>query len=161
MSIASPELCAFVRKQAPPHYATSEAPSTWPELQAWYQRWQDQAMAYGTCYVLPVFDGGCEHTIYDSVATNHAFRAWHDNTHLANGLSFSRKDEIAVGRIQIQQARAAGLSKRALDLISAETIGQIEFYYYHGAYVNRQSDFARDVLKHGLTAVLDSGVKYT
>ena len=153
MSLASPELCAFVRKQAPPHYATPDAPSTWAELQAWHE---DENASIS----MPVFNGGCEHTIYDSAETNYAFRAWHDSLHLANNYSFSREDEIKVGLIHMQQARRAGLSKRDQDTLIADTIGQIEFYYLHKQFVIRQADFVRDVLDNGLLAVLDSGDKY-
>ncbi len=160
MSIASPELCAFVREQAPPHYATSDAPNTWAALQAWQQRWHDSARAYGTCFVLPVSDAGCEQTIYPDVATNHAFRAWHDQLHLANGYSFSREDEIKVGLIHMQQARRAGLSQRDQDMLVADTIGQIEYYYKFGRYVENQTKFVSDVLNLGLLKVLNSGVTY-
>ena len=160
MSIASPKLCAFVRKQAPPHYATSDAPSSWAELQAWNQRWLDSARAYGTCYVLPVFDGGCENTVYPDNATNYAFRAWHDSLHLANGYSFSREDEIKVGLIHMQQARRAGLAQRDLDVLIADTIGQIEYYHRHKQFVKNQARFVTDVLARGLLAVLNSNLEY-
>ena len=153
MSLASPELCAFVRKQAPPHYATPDAPSTWAELQAWHE---DENASIS----MPVFNGGCEHTIYDSAETNYAFRAWHDSLHLANNYSFSREDEIKVGLIHMQQARRAGLSKRDQDTLIADTIGQIEYYYKFGRYVENQAKFVSDVLNLGLKSVLDSGATY-
>ena len=91
-ALASPELCAFVRKQAPPHYATADAPSTWTALRNWYA----VARAFPPVN-FPVFDGGCDSTIYPDAETNYAFRAWHDSIHLANGYSFNREDEIKVG----------------------------------------------------------------
>ena len=159
-ALASPELCAFVRKQAPPHYATSDAPSTWRELQAWHERWRDNARATGQCYVLPVFDGGCDNTIYPDAVTNHAFRAWHDSTHLANNYSFSREDEIKVGLIHMQQARRAGLSQRDQDMLIADTIGQIEYYCARRDYVKNQALFVAAVLEFGLRTVIDSGDIY-
>lgn len=159
-ALASPELCAFVRKQAPPHYATSDAPSSWCELQAWNQHWLDSARAYGTHFVLPVFDGGSDNTIYPDVATNHAFRAWHDSIHLANDYSFSREHEIKVGLIHMQQARAAGLPKSDQDILIADTIGQVEYYYNRGDYVKNQAAFVAAVLEFGLKTVIDSGDIY-
>ena len=158
MSIASPELCAFVRKQAPAHYPTSDAPSTWAELQAWNRCW-GHGFACGVVS-LPVHDGGCEQTIYPDAQTNYAFRAWHDSLHIANDLSFSRGDEIRVGLIHMQQARAAGLSKRDQDVLIADTIGQIEYYYKRGRYVKNQARFVTDVLARGLAAVLNSNEEY-
>ena len=154
MSLASPELCAFVCNVAPPHYATPDAPDSWLMLQLWHN---------STAAVdapLPVFDGGCENTIYPDAATNHAFRAWHDSLHLANNYSFSREDEIKVGLIHMQQARRAGLSQRDQDMLVADTIGQIEYYYKFGRYVVNQAKFVSDVLNLGLKQVLDSGVTY-
>ena len=149
-----------MRKQAPPHYATNDAPSNWQELKAWNERWQDRARAFGTHFVLPVFDGGCDDTIYPDTRTNHAFRAWHDSIHLANGYSFARADEIKVGLIHMQQARAAGLSKLDQDMLIADTIGQIEYYAAHGDYVKNQSLFVAAVLKSGLKVVIDSRKVY-
>ncbi len=151
---ASEALCAFVRKQAPPHYATPDAPDNWDALQRVYRRRGNRAIN------LPVFDGGCEQTIYPDAATNHAFRAWHDSIYLANGYSFSRADEIKVGLIHMQQARRAGLCKADQDMLVADTIGQIEYYHKFGRYVVNQSKFVSDVLSLGLLNVLKSGVTY-
>lgn len=158
IACASPELCAFVRKQAPPHYATSDAPSSWRALRDWERCWQH---GFATGQVkLPVFDGSCDTSIYPDAATNHAFRAWHDSIHLADGYSFSREHEIKVGLIHMQQARAAGLSKLDQDMLIADTIGQIEYYTKYGDYVKNQSAFVAAVLEFGLKAVIDSGKTY-
>ena len=157
---ASAALCEFVRKQAPPHYATSGAPDSWLELYKWNQRWLDRARATGEHFVLPVFDGGSELTIYPDNATNYAFRAWHDSLHLAHLYSFSREHEIKVGLIHMQQARRAGLSKRDQDMLIADTIGQIEYYTKYGAYVENQAEFVGAVLNTSLRTVLDSGARY-
>ena len=155
MTIASKELCAFVRKQAPPHIAIPDAPNTWLLLQLVHK---DKCSFWGG--LLPVYDGGCELTIYPDLETNHAFRAWHDSIHLANGYSFSRENEIKVGLIHMQQARAAGLSKRDQDMLVADTIGQIEYYYERGIYVQDQAKFVTAVLAFGLRAVLDTREVY-
>ena len=156
-ALASPELCAFVRKQAPPHYATPDAPSTWRELKAWHLG----ALAHGSgplCY--PVYDKGCDWTIYPDPRTNHAFRAWHDSLHLANGYDFSRASEIKVGLIHMQQARKAGLCQHDLDVLVADTIGQTEYYFLHKQFVKDQARFVTDILANGLWAVLDSDKRY-
>lgn len=156
---ASPELCAFVLKQAPAHFPASDAPNSWPALQRWHavaskQGWPRERIA------LPVYDGGAELTIYPDNATNYAFRAWHDSLHLLNGYSFSREHEIKVGLIHMQQARAAGLSKRDQDMLIADTIGQNEYYVKYGAYVDNQAAFVGAVLDSSLLTVLDSGTRY-
>lgn len=160
MSLASPELCAFVRAQAPPHYATPNAPDSWSRLRIAALAAEFLSDRTGQDVKLPVYDGGCEDTIYPDAATNHAFRAWHDSIHLANGYSFSREDEIKVGLIHMQQARRAGLSQRDQDMLIADTIGQIEYYEKFRRYVENQSLFVSDVLKLGLSKVLNSGVTY-
>jgi hypothetical protein len=151
---ASKALCEFVRKQAPPHYACSDAPNTWRALRDWGSYSQVGRD------LLPVFDGGCDNTIYPDAATNHAFRAWHDSIHLVNGYSFSFEDECKVGLIHMQQARRAGLSKRDQDMLVADTIGQITYYNERGDYVQDQARFVADVLAHGLRATLDTGRNY-
>lgn len=148
---ASPELCAFVRDSAPPHYATPNAPSNYRALRLWSRCRGGR---------LPVFDGGCENTIYPDARTNHAFRAWHDSIHLANDYDFSRKDEIRIGLIHMQQARRAGLSQRDQDMLIADTIGQIEYYEKYGKYVENQVAFVGNVLKFGLRPTLDAGWLY-
>ena len=148
---ASPALCALVRERAPYHVACSSAPSTWAALQEHARDYVD---------LLIVFDGGCDDTIYPDAKTNHAFRAWHDSIHLANGYSFSRADEIKVGLIHMQQARAAGLPQSDQDMLIADTIGQVEYYYSRREYVKNQSLFVAAVLSRGLKAVIDSGEVY-
>jgi hypothetical protein len=157
---ASAALCAFVHEKAPPHYATSDGPTSWAELRNWYQAHCDRAHAYGECLVIPVFDGGCDNTIYADAKTNHAFRAWHDYLHISNGYSFARGDEIKVGLMHMQQARRAGLPQSDLNMIIADTIGQSEYYFAHGEYVTNQSAFVAAVLRDGLKAVIDSNLTY-
>lgn len=156
---ASQALCDYVRSVAPPHYATADAPSTWSALRRWY----DVARAQGfprERIAMPVYNGGCESTIYPDAETNHAFRAWHDYTHCANGYGFTREHEIKVGLIHMQQARRAGLPQSDLDMLIADTIGQIEYYYAHGCYVDNQSAFVAAVLRDGLRTVIDSGARF-
>lgn len=158
-ALASPTLCQFVRSVAPPHYATSDAPNNWPALRRWY----DVARAQGfprERIAMPVYNGGCDTSIYGDAETNHAFRAWHDYLHCANDYGFSREHEIKVGLIHMQQARRAGLPQSDLDMLIADTIGQIEYYYARGCYVDNQARFVAAVLRDGLKCVIDSGVTY-
>ena len=60
----------------------------------------------------------------------------------------------------MQQARRAGLSQRDQDMLVADTIGQDEYYYERGQYVNDQAAFVAAVLEFGLRPVINSGKLY-
>ncbi len=156
---ASAALCEFVRRQAPPHYASSDAPSTWLALQLWHNSTASARRA-GETPPIPVYDGGSDNTIYPDAETNYAFRAWHDSIHLANYLGFDYASEVRVGLIHMQQARRAGLSQTDQDMLIADTIGQITYYQAHKVYVNLQDQFVYDVMRDGLNETVARGAVY-
>ena len=102
---ASPELEAHIIEQAPSHYATSEAPSTWEAL----RNWADYTKYNSDLDKLPVFDKGCDRTIYSRPQVNHAFRAWHDSLHLSLNAGFDRAGESAVAAAHVDSIRDAAL----------------------------------------------------
>lgn len=156
---ASDALCEFVRKSAPLHHATPDAPSNWAMLKAWHR--ETPSIDSGLPNLsLPVYDGGSENTIYPDAATNYAFRAWHDSIHLANDYSFTYLDEVKVGLIHMQQARRAGLPQADLDMLIADTIGQAAYYNKHRKFVDLQDQFVFDVLRDGVNEILMRGDVY-
>lgn len=64
---ASPALEAFILSRAPAHCATSRATHTLAQLH------NAAAICARTRAPLPVYDGGCENTIYSTPAVNHVF----------------------------------------------------------------------------------------
>ena len=110
---ASPALCAFVRSMAPAHVVDMSGPSNWSELQATLSR--DPSAP------LPVNPFGAEGSIYDSVATNIAFRAWHDSLHLALWADFGSAGEYAVALEHRRLARLAGLPESDVRALWADT----------------------------------------
>jgi hypothetical protein len=128
-----PELEAFVLAVAPAHYPTRSAPSTWPELK--------EAARSGNTNPLPVFDGGCERTIYTRPAVNHAFRAWHDTLHLTLWAGFSHGGELAVARAHYDACRRAGLPDASAALIGFDTWGQYRYFETTGEFLDDQREF--------------------
>lgn len=142
---ASPELVAYVLRVAPPHYPTPNAPSDYQSL----------VIARKVCERLPVFDGGCEATIYPSPAVNHAFRAWHDAIHLTLCAGFDAPGELAVAREHERQARAAGLSELDVCTLFFDTWGQFRYAEMHGgAFPTDQAAFVAACFARGMSAAI-------
>lgn len=131
------DLEKLILATAPPHYGTPDAPNTWEALQK-----------HKDVFPLPVFDGGCDSSIFSSKEVNIAARAWHDNTHLVYNLSFSVEDEIQVARIQCENLKLAGLP-RYTNIIWLDVVGQILFYDKYKMYVKDQNAFVVSLLKRG------------
>lgn len=138
---ASHTLEQTILRNAPRHYATPDAPNTWKELQDW---WESKGK-YGE--PMPVFDGGCDQTIYSQPYINHAFRAWHDMIHLKNGLSFQPEDEAKTAFIHM----AACDNVADALTIFADVYGQVLFYQKTGQFVENQSQFVGQFIKKGYT----------
>lgn len=121
-----------------------DAPGTFEELCA----------AWRAGGPLPVFDGGCERAIYGSPAVSHAFRAWHDATHVALGADFTVAGEIRTAREQVRQARALGASRAVRRALWVDTFGQVAWYARGGGFVRDQAGFVAMVLERGLRRAL-------
>ncbi len=109
---ASPALCAFIRSKAPAHIVDVNGPRNWAELQA-TQR--------GPIGPLPVNPFGAEGSIYGDIATNIAFRAWHDTLHLQLDADFGSAGEYVVALEHRRLARAAGLPESDIRALWADT----------------------------------------
>lgn len=140
---ASPALEAFILASAPKHYATPAAPSTLDDILA--------ALALNDPRGFPVFDGGCDHTIYSSPAVNHAFRAWHDSIHAARGLGFTTMGEHCVAQYHWRLAVEAGLPMGDVFALWADSWGQVAYAnQHHGKFPADQSAFVAACFHFGI-----------
>jgi len=142
---ASAALEAFILANAPTHHACPDAPSTFEALKAVYRPGES----------LPVFDGGCDHTIYSAPAVNHAFRAWHDKTHVENGYGFDDSGEASVAVVHHLQAIAAGLSREDVRALWFDTRGQSLYAAEHGGeFPTDQSAFVAACFRDGIETAI-------
>lgn len=147
-------LKAFYRFHATPHAACDDAPDTWQALQEWassHKLGRDP---------LPVFSGGCEHTIYTCPENNITFRAWHDTIHLRHGLDFSRDGELTAAKEHYRELLAIGAPFEVRYTILADTAGQFLYHEKHGQHVINQRRFVDACLHHGIETVINSGIQF-
>lgn len=131
---------------APNHYACENAPNDYKSLMNWYNN--------NNSGVLPVFNGSSDKTIYSSDRVNFAFRAWHDAIHIAFKLDFSYADELEVAKHHVDELLCwcighgidGNLAYDAAELVYADVVGQVEYYYHHKKYVDNQLDFVVDYI---------------
>lgn len=116
---------------APAHEAKRVAPATWDEL---------RNAGRGI-----VWEGESTRTIWGTPQANHAFRAWHDATHLELGADFTLAGERATGIAQCAQLERACLG-RLVPIVWREVIGQTEFYAVHGRFPCDQLQFTLEGL---------------
>lgn len=140
---ASAGLEAHIDTIAPDHVACANAPSSWAALKSWDDN-------FGHNNPIPVFDGGCELTIYSEPKINHAFRAWHDRTHLRIDAGFDYDGEFAVALSHRASVRGAGLALSDAKAIMFDTIGQYRYYQTHNAYIHNQALFVAACFKVGI-----------
>jgi len=152
---ASSRLEAFIRDAAPPHIAVADAPNTYKAL----------LLHRGTLWMgqpLPVYNGGCDRTIYSSPNVNYAFRAWHDGIHIAHELDFSPAGEqqvLAVSHAHMaQHAKRYGLVAEDFAAITADILGQVMYYQKHGKYVDDQQAFVTRCLEQGILKAIEQEV---
>jgi hypothetical protein len=111
-----------------------EAPSTYNALLAAYDMC--------ACRRLPlrVSSLNCDPVIYDSPATNQAFRYWHDTSHIMFGLSFETDDELELADHHLEAVRAEGYGPDTIEhqLLHADTFGQAYFQMCTGRFVGNQ-----------------------
>ncbi len=157
MYTASIQLREAVIALAPPHYATPDAPGTWEALKAWYQNWQDRASAHGEHFIIPVYDGGCDSSMYATPGANHAFRAWHDYTHLRLNAGFSVADELRVAREHVRQLRKfTDCTPEDRRAVWYDTAGQIAYYQKHGEYVTNHRAFIARCFEVGIARAIEN-----
>ncbi len=123
------ELNSKILQIAPRHIAKSIAPSSFEEL----------SRLLGT---LVVYSEGSDQTIYGDNKVNHAFRAWHDYTHLRLNAPFTLEGETLVAKSQ-----ANHLGGYYGEIIMIEVIKQVEYFETHGHFPVNQTEFVLNHLK--------------
>ena len=147
---------------------SSNAPNDWETLKEYKNSLNGE-------YVLPVFDGASDSTIYTTKEHNFIFRAWHDAIHLQYDHDFSLEGELAAGAQQASQLKMfficenvdAGLKKEldkyqciALQALQAETKGQVSYFMKRGHFPVNQKAFIEACLKHGIDNTIKSKVNF-
>lgn len=121
------------------YYETDQAPETFKDLK---QRTEGM--------LIPIASYGSNTSIYSSSSINTLFRFWHDVLHLENNLGFSLEHESAVANMHIEAAKAFNLSPLAIQILEADTKGQVQYYFKHKEFVNNQEAFVQSCIKHGI-----------
>ena len=85
---------------------------------------------------------------------NSLFRFYHDVTHLTLDSGFSLEGETKVINQHITDAIDYGLSSLALEILKADTLGQVQYYYKNKRFVSDQIAFIDCVLNNGLKNTL-------
>lgn len=94
---------------------------------------------------------GSENTIFGDRDVNFAFRAWHDWCHWRGGYDFSFLGECATCHMQVQQLKEHyGKNHQTaywIELLTAEVVGQRQFYEKFKTYISDQRAFAQAYLQ--------------
>ncbi len=144
---ASAQLEALILRCAPSHHATPDAPDTFEKLEAWYIMHKLGL----TPASLPVYDGGCDNTIYSTPAVNYAFRAWHDILHLNLDAGFDADGERRVSDFHISVAASQGLSHEDCLALYYDVWGQFVYSQHHaGQFPTNQAAFVAACFDIGL-----------
>lgn len=149
---ASNNLERFIKYIAPPHVAVADAPDSYTKLMR--QR--------GLLYMgqpLPVYNGGCDRTIYSNASVNYAFRAWHDKIHITHELDFSPAGEQGVLAVHLYQmgqyAREFHLVPDDFSAVIADVLGQVMYYQKAKAFVDNQAGFVSDARQRGILNAIE------
>jgi hypothetical protein len=110
-----------------------DAPSTFPDLLRVYRE------CASTRTPFPVYDGGCENTIYGTPEANYAFRYLHDTVHALTGLEFDVASEIATAKAQLRML--GPLAKEEIRTFLIDTAGQALWVAMTGEFLVDQSMF--------------------
>ncbi len=121
------------------YYTTDNAPESFRKLKERTRK-----------MIIPIADYGNDTSIYSSSSINTLFRFWHDVLHLENNLDFSYTSEMKVANLHLETAKYFNLSSLALEILAADTKGQVEYYFKHNEFVNNQEAFVQSCLKHGI-----------
>ena len=106
-----------------------------------------KAVSVDKCIHIP--DYGSDTSIYGK-EINTLFRFYHDVTHLENGWSFSEASETLTAKKHEADAIEFGLSPLALEILWADTFGQVAYYFKRKQFVNNQLDFVYMCLQVGV-----------
>lgn len=103
---------------------------------------------------IPIANYGCETSIYGCKDTNILFRFYHDVTHLELNQGFSKAGEYAVINQHLKEMKAFGVSDLALNIFYYDTIGQVDYYFKHKAFIDNHMAFLDSCLQLGLKYAL-------
>jgi hypothetical protein len=120
------------------YYLDDDAPESYKEL-----------VERSSTMHIPIATAGSETTIYGA-DVNSKFRFWHDVTHLELDSDFSLEGELKVIEKHIREGAEFGLSELALDILKADTEGQVRYYYRHKEFIDNQEAFIDTCLKIGM-----------
>ena len=118
-------------------HTTEDAPESFKEL-----------LTYKDSKIIPIASYGSENTIYKHEAINTLFRFWHDVLHLVHNKGFTLEDELYIASVHVDEA-VKELSVDALNILWADTAGQIKYYYRWKQFVTYQEAFVREYIKSG------------
>ena len=103
---------------------------------------------------LPIANYGSNTSIYSSSKVNTLFRFYHDVTHLELDQGFSIVGEMAVANKHLEDAKEYGLSNDAMQVLFADTAGQVAYYFRNKRFVDNQAVFVQEYLKHPRQALM-------
>jgi hypothetical protein len=106
---------------------------------------------YAATGKIVIWTGESEGTIFGDPVYNHIFRAWHDLTHVLLNQDFGFAGESVVGTAQVHQLPSDWIFEQ--QLITAEILGQNQYYRQHKAFLIDQRKFAYDYLQNPVTAI--------
>lgn len=125
------------------YYVTDNAPESFKELKE-----------RSSNFCIPISNNGCEATIYSSAKFNHMFRFWHDVTHIELNSGFSLNGEMKVIKHHLKEAQEMNLSELAINILRADTEGQVKYYYRNKEFVNNQKAFVQTCLQLGINKAI-------
>lgn len=120
------------------YYLTEDAPETFRELKE-----RSKGLT------IPIASYGSDSSIYGN-HVNSLFRFWHDVTHLELDEGFSVDGELKVIGQHLKEAKEFRLSPLTMDILKADTEGQVLYYDRHKEFVRNQSAFIDSCLQHGI-----------
>lgn len=126
--------------------AVPDAPSSYDDLMRRY------TLSKRTHAPLPISNLFCDTSVYVGEHGNHAFRFWHDITHVEEGLTFEPEDEIEVALAHLRELEAWGYGSTSLEyrLLKADGLGQTLCYVQIGRFPVDQLRFARWCVTDGI-----------
>jgi hypothetical protein len=101
-----------------------------------------------TRWLLPVWSGASDKTIYEDAMTNMWARAWHDCLHLDLNAEFDMAGERAIGLSIIENMRDV-FNPDERCLLWAEVVGQAQHFEKFGAFPDDQRAFTLDYINRG------------
>lgn len=126
--------------------AGPSAPSTYQQLRG------AVAHCQATGEPLLVSSEHSDSVIYTRPEVNHAFRFWHDVSHVRRGLSFELPDELELALWHLDVLRRGGAEPASLQyrLLEADLVGQLLLMGLAKRFPYDQEDFVLDCAERGL-----------